>query len=176
MRRKRHSGTDLIIDLTSLLDVIFIILAMYMCIFSDMAKNIQSENSTTGPINGATKIAEDLDNYILIESVYSSFDISKPQNRTLSFIAATSTGDLEAKEEAKKNVQEYKIESEDSAMQFEEFEKAVRDSIEKNSDRELVILKLNKGENTILYRDETRILEFFNKLAEDYPDMNFTIK
>ena len=170
MRLKRNSHIDLIIDLTSLLDIIFIILAMYMFKYSDMATTFKNNDSLIGPGDNAEQIASELDDYVLIESVYSTFDPSHPENRTISYKSASSMKDINDNE----NVEQFNIMSEDPEGQFDTFEQRLRNDIAAHADKDLIILTLNQGDRMILYRDENRILKLFNELKEN--NSNITIK
>ena len=170
MRPKRNSHIDLIIDLTSLLDIIFIILAVYMFKYSNMATTFRNTDSQNGPGTGASQIVADLDDYVLIESVYSTFDPSHPENRTISYKSATSMKDINDTE----NVETFELISEDTTGNFNAFEQRLRNDVASHQDKDLIILTLNQGDKMILYRDETRILKLFNDLKES--NSNITIK
>lgn len=169
MRRRRNKRDDLIIDLTSLLDVIFIILLVVMCSQQMTKWNYESqEQAAIEKVQDAEAIAElyedqmethdKLNEYVLKLSVYSDFNpdqITVRKVRILKELEAIETIDLIGA---------------DTAEAFAQLESNLITYIQENSDKP-IILSLNEGDEKILYRDEKTILAIFEKLSEEYTNV-----
>ena len=169
MRRRRNKRDDLMIDLTSLLDVIFIILLVVMCSQQLTKWDYESrEQEATETVRDAEAIAElyqdqmetqdNLNEYVVKLSVYSDFNpeqITVRKVRILKELQAIETIDLIGAE---------------TADAFARLEENLVAYIQENSDKP-VILSLNEGDEKILYRDEKTILAIFEKLSEEYTNV-----
>ena len=169
MRRRRNKRDDLMIDLTSLLDVIFIILLVVMCSQQLTKWDYESrEQEATETVRDAEAIAElyqdqmetqdNLNEYVVKLSVYSDFNpeqITVRKVRILKELQAIETIDLIGAE---------------TADAFGRLEENLVAYIQENSDKP-VILSLNEGDEKILYRDEKTILAIFEKLSEEYTNV-----
>lgn len=169
MRRRRNKKDDLMIDLTSLLDVIFIILLVVMCSQQLTKWDYEGrEQEATETVRDAEAIAElyrdqmethdNLNEYVVKLSVYADFNpeqITVRKVRILKELQAIETIDLIGAE---------------TADAFARLEEKLAAYIQENSDKP-VILSLNEGDEKILYRDEKTILAIFEKLSEEYTNV-----
>lgn len=169
MRRRHNKRDDLIIDLTSLLDVIFIILLVVMCSQQLTKWDYESQEQTAiEKIRDAEATAElykdqmethdKLNEYVVKLSVYADFNpdqVTVRKVRILKELQAIETIDLIGA---------------DTAKAFEDLEKSLVSYIQENSDKP-VILSLNEGDEKLLYRDEKTILAIFEKLSEEYTNV-----
>ena len=169
MRRRRNKRDDLIIDLTSLLDIIFIILLVVMCSQQLTKWDYESqEQAATEKVLDAEAAAElyrdqmethdKLNEYVVKLSVYSDFNpnqITVRKVRILKELQAIETIDLIGA---------------DTSDAFAQLEESLVAYIQENSDKP-VILSLNEGDEKILYRDEKTILAIFERLRETYTNV-----
>lgn len=169
MRRRRNKRDDLIIDLTSLLDVIFIILLVVMCSQQltkwdyesqeqIAAEKIRDAEAKSELYQDQMETHDKLNEYVLKLSVYSDFN---PEQITVRKVRILK--ELEA-------IQTIDLIGADTADAFAKLEKSLADYIAENSDKP-VILSLNEGDEKILYRDEKAILAIFEKLSESYTNV-----
>ena len=169
MRRRRNRKDDLMIDLTSLLDVIFIILLVVMCSQQLTKWDYESrEQEATETVRDAEAIAQlyqdqmetqdNLNEYVVKLSVYADFNpaqVTVRKVRILKELQAVETIDLIGAE---------------TADAFARLEENLVAYIQENSDKP-VILSLNEGDEKILYRDEKAILAIFEKLSQEYTNV-----
>lgn len=169
MRKKRNIRGDVVIDLTSLLDVIFILLLVVLCGQQGINKNltekgIEQENAIA-QANETREIYEDMiDMEDNIQQMVWAASIAVPYEKTEI-----------TKREIKLLVEGKEIESfplignevEESINQFRE---VLIEYIESNQERP-VILSLNDNDDNILYRDETRVNDIMTELIETYSNV-----
>ncbi len=160
MRRRNRTRDDIIIDLTSLLDVIFIVLLIVVC-----------DQRTMGAQEEASKKAYDIQramyedmvetsgSYNLFVSVYSKYDEDNPVSRV---IYVQKKGEEEAGAT-------FELDGNDVKGEMDEFKDYLAAYIEDNPGKP-VVLSLNENDDDILYRDEKAILEIFDELNEN-PDV-----
>lgn len=169
MRRRHNKRDDLIIDLTSLLDIIFIILLVVMCSQQltkwDYESQEQAAIEKVRDAEATAELYEDqmethdkLNEYVLKLSVYSDFN---PQQITVRKVRILK--ELEA-------IETIDLIGADTGSAFAKLEKSLADYIAENSDKP-VILSLNEGDEKILYRDEKTILAIFERLSESYTNV-----
>ena len=166
MRRRRKRNNDLIIDLTSLLDIIFILLLVILC-GEQIAKEqyVNQEQVATEKVQEAEaakvlyedqlEISDSLNQYVNAISVYSDYN---PDQITVRKIRVLK----EAQE-----LESYDLIGADTEAAYEEFEACLVEYITENPEQP-VILSLNEGDEKILYRDEKAILEIFEALSDEY--------
>lgn len=170
MRKKRKGlKSDIIIDLTSLLDVMFILLLVVLCSQSRINESLeQSGVEYERAKNQAEEayrlyqdqldMADQLNQYVWAVSVvvpYDENEITKRQIKVLKEGAEIESFDLIGN-----NV-------EDSAKDFEE---SLTDFIQNNRENP-VILSLNEEDDNILYRDEVMVEEIFTELCKKYSNV-----
>lgn len=170
MRRKRGSSrSDIIIDLTSLLDVIFIILLVVLCgqssINQDMVDVQAGAEQAKAQAEAEYKLYEDqremadsLNQLVCTVSVMVPYDENEVTKRTIQLLVEG--------EEIKPIV----MTGNDVTKAIAEFKECLVGYIKENADRP-VILSLNEDDDNILYRDEVMVNELFAELAGDYDNV-----
>lgn len=164
MRKKRWTKSEIIIDLTSLLDVIFIILLVVICNQQKLSEKLATEKADYETMvqeaqNEAYLYQDMLDsgnNYSHIISVYSYVEDS------------ITTRHIVVKHNDEETVT-YDLVGNDITDQYKLFSDMLEQIIEDNLDKP-VILSLNEKDEAILYRDEKKILEIYNALKA-YPNV-----
>ncbi len=157
MRRKNRTRDDIIIDLTSLLDVIFLVLLVVIV----QQKNITAETQTAKAENEIQKaLYEDMldtaGSYDLFVSVYSRYDEKNPVSRTIY---------VQKKGEEKPGAT-FELNGNDVEGEMKAFKDYLTGYIEENPDKP-VILSLNENDDDILYRDEKAIQAIYDELNEN---------
>lgn len=170
MRRKRRgSGRDVLIDVTSLLDVMFIILLVVLWGQQNKEENLiqmqtEAEYAKTQAeseyklYEQQTELASHVNQMVWAASVVVPYDENDVTKRTIRV--------LKEGEE----IESFALignQVDDSVAAFRE--SLVR-YIEANQDRP-VILSLNENDNNILYRDEVMVTELFMELAKEYSNV-----
>ena len=167
MRRKRRgSKGDVLIDLTSLLDVIFIILLVVMCGQNAVETNLKQAQADAEDAMHQAKaeqmlyeqqleIADNINSYIFAVSVVVPYDKTDVTHRTIQI--------LKEGEE----IESFELVGNNVTASTEAFRKSLTEYAEVNKDRPL-ILSLNERDDNILYRDEVMVTEIFQELARKY--------
>lgn len=166
MRRGRNKRDDIIIDLTSLLDVIFIILLVVTCSQQltkmDYKAQEQVAQETVREAEAASKLYEDqmetqdkLNEYVLKLSVYSDFNPEQITVRKVRILKEL------------QQIESFDLVGADTAAAYEAFRMSLVEYIKANTDKP-IILSLNEGDEKILYRDEKAILQIFDELSAEY--------
>lgn len=174
MRRKRRNGrNEVFIDLTSLLDVIFIVLLLVICSYhSEKEKNKQENTAAHEYMSKAIADAEsdsqaytdmidtqdNLQKYIWTASIVVPYD---PDEITVRHIKVLTED---------KEIMSFDLIGNDVAGGVQEFRDSLTDYIKKYADRP-VILSLNENNDKILYRDEKAINEVFDELMNTYDNV-----
>lgn len=165
-RSKRGSGGDVVIDLTSLLDVIFIILLVVLLGQNTIENNLkQAQANAEDVMAQATaeqklyeqylEIADNINQYVFVVSVVVPYNKDDVTQRTIQI--------LKEGEE----IERFELSGNNVAGAVEDFKKSLIRYIETNNDRP-VILSLNEKDDNILYRDEAMVLELFYELTGTY--------
>lgn len=170
MRKRRNTG-NVLIDLTSLLDVVFIVLLVVVCqlqgtksaIAQDKAdiQNQQAEMQAQqemyeDQIESMDKVAD----YVAFISVNAHFD----SNLTTRHIVVMNSD----KSSEIPDIAELKGMSVSEG--FSDLREYLESYLQENPER-MVVLSLNEGDEDILYRDEKEIKRLFNDLASQYPNI-----
>ncbi len=170
MRKRRNTG-NVLIDLTSLLDVVFIVLMVVVCqlqgtksaIVKDKAdiQNKQFEMQAQqemyeDQIESMDKVAD----YVAFISVNAHFD----SNLTTRHIVVMNSDKLSEIPD----IAELKGMSVSEG--FSDLREYLESYLQENPNR-MVVLSLNEGDEDILYRDEKEIKKLFNELASQYPNI-----
>lgn len=170
MRRKRNgSGRDVLIDLTSLLDVMFIILLVVLWGQTSTEGKLEQSRVENEYAKAKTEaeyrlyeqqlqIADSINQYVWAVSVvvpYNEYDVTQRTIRILK----------EGEE-----IESFELVGNNVTASVEAFKQSLIGYIEKNADRP-VILSLNEKDETILYRDETMVSELFMELAKEYANV-----
>lgn len=177
--------SDIAIDLTSLLDVIFIVLLIVMCSQNLTAETREQEAETREQEAAeATMDAEktkelysqhmekyeETDRFVLFIDVSAAItDSQKPSERRVRVLSGV--------EEAGEAPYELTLTPANDSARYEELHKYLDGKIKDyggggpegdEGAKRPVILTVNKGDEDILYRDEMSIELIFQKLREDY--------
>ena len=191
--RERLSKTDIVIDLTSLLDVIFIVLLIVMCseqhgtmdAKSEAAAAQESVSTTLTAAQETLDTAEDMlkaaeetkelydrhteeyenvDTYVRFIDITSSYDSAGD----LSIRSIRVISGLNASNEEK--VISVTAATEQSAYDtlYKYLESEIAAAVNEEGQTTPVILTVNKNDENILYRDEVAIENIFRKLSEEY--------
>lgn len=166
MRKKRKSRGDIVIDLTSLLDVIFILLLVVLCGQQGINENLKEKSieqeNAVAQADATREMYEDMiDMEDNIQQMVWAASIAVPYEKTEI-----------TKREIKVLVEGEEIESfpligNDVEESINQFREVLIEYIESNQDRP-VILSLNDNDDNILYRDETRVNDIMTELIETY--------
>lgn len=165
-RKRRYSKGDVLIDLTPLLDVIFIILLIVMWgqntvetnlkqAQADAEEAMQQTNAEHMLYEQQLEIAENINSYVFAVAVVVPYDKTDVTQRTIQI--------LKEGEE----IESFELVGNNVTASVEAFEKSLMKYIEANKDRP-VILSLNEQDDNILYRDEVMVTEIFNELTKEY--------
>ena len=175
---RKRSKSEIIIDLTSLLDVIFLILMVVICKMTLMQNELEN-NTKEADIKAEEASAlydeanakeqlfldkldtqDKLNEYVWAVSVYASYSSDKITNRLIRVSAEDQ--DLQTFELI--GTQDKNEES------FNALKDYLAENIEDNKDVP-VILSLNENDEHILYRDEKRIKQIFEELKNEFPNV-----
>ena len=181
--RKKHSRTDFVIDLTSLLDVIFIVLLIVMCgqkLLSDDTKeaaakaeemieaadeSLRESDALQEYYRRHTEAFENTEKYVRFVDVVAYFDSStRISDRTVIISAGIDDGTELVK---------IPVTAANEQEGYAQLQKYLTGIIEEATDGVSVpvILSLNRGDESILYRDETAISNIFEYLASQYDNV-----
>ncbi len=169
---KKHKITgNVLIDLTSLLDIVFIVLLVVLCRLqgteNELARDMeyvktQQEETQVKQELYDDQIAgfEDLEEYLSFISVNAHFD-EDLITRHISIMNSDKGSEIPEITELK-------------GTSVSEGYSDLKDYLEKyvmeDPDR-VVVLSLNEGDEDILYRDEKEIQRIFNELSGRYPNI-----
>ena len=172
MRKRRRRG-DIFIDLTSLLDVVMIVLLVVICHLQMLETSANDQNSETkeqlqaaemklGEAEEAADLykeqlnaMEGMSEYLVFISVSIPYD----ENPEIRHIRLTSTDDADGKIREIADLKGAEV-----SEGYEELEQYLKNTASKNPDK-TIVRSLNKNEDRILYRDQERVLELFDSLA-----------
>ncbi len=190
MNRQRYNKGDILIDLTSLLDVVFIVLAIVLCNQQYQTKTLetaeeqlmQERDSIEQKQNEMNErerqvaereeaadsqyvlykdqldMKEDLQQYVLTVSVNVGYVTPDMKERNINILLC-----------GEENPETFHLKGENTE-ELNTFEEKLKKCIEGNDDKP-VILSLNEDEEKILWRDEKRIKEIFEKLGNNYDNV-----
>lgn len=167
MRRKRRgSGRDVLIDLTSLLDVMFIILLIVMWGQNNTEDQLRQQQAEAEQAQVQTEqeyrlykdqleTADSLNQLVWAVSVivpYDETDVTKRQIQIL---------------KEGEQIESFDLVGNRVTDTVEKFKQSLVTYIEANKDKP-VILSLNEEDDYILYRDELMVKEIFSELSAEY--------
>ena len=172
-RKRRNAGNGVLIDLTSLLDVIFILLLVVVCSYNyEKQKNEQDAVVARESMTSAQAEAE------ADSKAYT--DMLETQNALQDYVwAASIVVPFEPDEITLRHIKVLREDSEivsidlagnDVSESIEQFRDILTDYISEHSDRP-VILSLNENDDSILYRDERMINEILNELSDTFDNV-----
>lgn len=167
MRRKRNSSkSDVLIDVTSLLDVIFIVLLVVLLGQSNVEANLKQAQAEAEAAKAEMnaeqmlyeqqqEIADTINRLVFAVSVVVPYDKADVTHRTIRI--------LKENEE----IESFELVGNNTEASVEAFKKSLVTYVEANKDRP-VILSLNERDDNILYRDEVMVTEIFYGLTKEY--------
>lgn len=177
MKRRHRVKPDIIIDLTSLLDVIFIILLVVIGRQSMMTEKQEAELSeNNSAVLEAQALVEeakakyelfmdqmmeanDMNEYVCVISVVSTYSEKDVTTRT---IMVLKRGEL--------TEDRIQLQGENVDKRLGEFKELLKKYIEENQDYP-VVLSLNENNEKLLYRDENYIKTIFGELMDEYDNV-----
>lgn len=164
MRRARNRN-DIVVDLTSLLDVIFILLLVVLCAQSTMTYKLEDEQSRLDDATDQTEESKwlydnqvDLVNNVWAVSVIVPYDENEITKRQIKFLIRG------------EEIESIDLVGNDVTESINEFKNSLVEYIEQNKDLP-VILSLNENDEDILYRDEVMVNDVFNELVKTYSNV-----
>ncbi|MBR5968567.1 MAG: hypothetical protein IK001_08235 [Lachnospiraceae bacterium] len=182
--RNRHSKTDFVIDLTSLLDVIFIVLLIVMCgqkLLSDDTKeaaakaeemieaadaSMRESDALQEYYRQHTEAFENTEQYVRFVDVVAYFDSStRISDRTVIVTAGMDEGTELVK------IPVTAANEKEGYEALQKYLTGIINEVNNGGAPVPVILSLNRGDDSILYRDETAISNIFEYLASQYDNV-----
>ena len=168
--RNKKNRTDILIDVTSLLDVVFIILLIVITQISGSQTGLEAREAKAEEAMREAKTQQEIyrdqldsqgkvNDYIEFISVVSTYDPDTLTDRdiTMHFSAEDEEETFTLKGEAVDEV-------------YEEFTDSLTGYIGGHPDK-VIVLSLNEGDEDILYRDEKRIQDIFTDLSSSDPNV-----
>ena len=169
MRKRNRKKSDILIDLTSLLDVVFIILLVVICREQKLTVDQKEQTENLAVLEQQAQAqyelyldqldtAEQINDYFVQVSVNSSYNKEDITDRIVSVLR-----------KGEKETKTFNVLGQNSQI-WTEFRVYLKDYIEQNPEKP-VILSLNEGDEKILYRDEKMIKKIFEELSETYKNV-----
>ncbi len=173
MRRIRRGKSDVIIDLTSLLDVIFILLMVVLARQQVAGMDLEKKEVFVTELQSSLEKTEaeerdklrlyteqlDIAEKTAIITVTATFDPVEPKVRTLKIL-----------KNGNEKADEFLLRGADTAEAFAAFEKKLNEYI-RSSEGMPVILSIADDGSEILYRDQQKIESIFNGLSDGSDDI-----
>lgn len=167
MKRQRESKNrgDILIDLTSLLDVIFILLMIVLCnhqnatneVLAQQEEAVQLTEQAKAQLQLCADQLDTVDTFCLV-SINARYE---PNNVTTRHVYVQING---------KNIEQIDLRGNNTKEQFDQLEERLKDYIESNEGKP-IIFSLNEGDESILYRDEKAIQKIFDDLKNSSKDV-----
>ncbi len=166
MRKTRNKG-NILIDLTSLLDVVFIVLLVVLSLLQEKEGVMEQQQADIQ--NEQAALAS------LQEQYDDQLDSLKGLEQYVAFISVNSRYDTDLvtrhieviKSDQGSVIPEISVLKRLSTDGFDELKEYIESYIREHPDR-VVVLSLNEGDEDILYRDEKAIKNMFNELKAEY--------
>ncbi len=169
-KHKRRDG--IVIDLTSMLDIIFIVLLVLVCYIKLSGNSVAEEREALKEqrkdLSRQQSIYEQQieainskGEYVVFISVDSSFSEENPRKRNI-FV-------LNSDKSNGKPPEIPELDGQDINEGYMELNSYLSDYIGKNKDK-IIVLTYNEGDKDILYTDEKEIDKIFTELQSAYPD------
>ncbi|MCR5237317.1 MAG: hypothetical protein K6E34_08985 [Lachnospiraceae bacterium] len=157
---------NILLDLTPLLDVIFIILLIFVSQTIQLKKTSAGEAQRLQDEYKEAKKEYDLrnemiDDYYTFVTVISTYDEENPENREIRISRDPNEAD-----------QIITLNGSDVEQEYSEFEECLKGYIDPGREAPIVF-SLNQGDERILYRDENRIREIVEKLQNSNNNVYF---
>lgn len=169
MKKRRNVRNGVLIDLTSLLDVIFILLPVFICSYrfevqkNAMAKEKSESEKAEAEANSQAyadmiDTQDNLQKYVWSASIVVPYEPNEITKRHIKVF----TEDTE--------IISIDLIGNDVAESVKEFRDSLTEYIERHSNRP-VILSLNANDDKILYRDEKAIDEILDELSTTFDNV-----
>lgn len=176
MKRRHRAKSDILIDLTSLLDVIFIILLVVIFRQQTLTEKhldqVDNANSVLEEANDLSEearakyelymdqleTADQLNQYVWAVSVYASYHSDNITERHIRILR-------EGEE-----IETFDLRGTNVADSLKQFRETLENYVKEHGDQP-VILSLNEKDENILYRDEKEIRKIFDYLSEEYENV-----
>ncbi|MCR4591074.1 MAG: hypothetical protein K5668_09670 [Lachnospiraceae bacterium] len=173
MRRQRRGKNDILIDLTSLLDVIFILLMVVLARQQVSGMNLTKQQEELDKMRAECREAEteaeekyklyseqlSLAEKTVIITVTAAFDPEEPKNRTLRIL-----------KNGNANADEFSLSGGNTEDAYKAFEEKMSEYVS-SADGLPVTLSIADDGSEILYRDQQRIQSVFNALQSGSGDI-----
>ncbi len=174
MRKKRRNKNDIIIDLTALLDVVFIVLLVLVCQLKDIRSEVeetramaeetmqeasalkQEAESSKYLYENQIETANSLNNYIISISVSVLYQEDNPEIREIRILKENEEFENPIKLEGNTDIKD----------RYDEFEEIITRFADENPEQPILMSLVDNEERT-LYRDENLMLESFDNLSDD---------
>ena len=172
MRKNRHTGNGAVIDLTSLLDVIFIILLAVM-VSSNVDNTSKSDeleqnmkevkhqqdelNNKISQYDNIMQVKDNIDQWVWIVSISVPYE-DDVHKRTISVMSED------------QQIYSYELIGNKTEETFDKFKADLVSQIEGKDCP--VILALNPDRAEILYRDEQKVSDILFELSEEYQNVS----
>ena len=168
MKRSRKKQ-DVLIDLTSLLDIVFILLFVVLCgqqmVGNDINRMQEEVKEEQIQVQALKELYED---QLEAETAFNEMAV------WVSVTAPYNSRDVRQREiyvlERGGNPEKFSMVGNDVDHALKGLEQALVNCIERNADKP-VMLSLDEKEAAILYRDETAIMEVFTRLSGKYKNV-----
>ena len=169
--RKHKSIGNVLIDLTPLLDVVFIVLLVVVCQLQHTKSDIAQDKADLADQQAAIETQKEqyedqldslgnVTDYVSFISVNAHFE-SDLVTRHLTVMNSD-------KESVIPEIAELRGTSVSEG--FTDLRNYLEDYLQEDPDR-MIVLSLNEGDEDILYRDEKEIKRIFNELSSEYPNI-----
>ena len=171
MKNRNRKG-NILIDLTSLLDVVFIVLLIIICKLATDRIALEAEednlSSQAAELESAQSLYEDqidsienISDYIVLISVHAGFDPNDIMTRNIDVLNSD-------KSSPAPSIAALKGPNESEGLTG--LRTYLEEYISSNPDK-TIILSLNENDEDILYRDEKKISGMFAEICSQYPDI-----
>ncbi len=168
--RRRNTRNGVLIDLTSLLDVIFIILLVVICCYNfekqkndieyaeireDLSEQITEAKANSQAYTDMIEIQNDLQKYVWVASIIAPYESDEITIRHIKVLMEDS------------EIISIDLIGNDVADNMLKFKNDLTDYIKKHADRPIII-SLNENNEKMLYRDEKAINAILEELLNNY--------
>lgn len=169
--RKHKSIGNVLIDLTPLLDVVFIVLLVVVCQLQHTKSDIAQDKADLADQQAAIETQK--------EQYEDQLDSLGNVTDYVSFISVNAhfESDLVTRHITVMNSDKESVIPEIAELRgtsvsegFTDLRNYLEDYLQEDPDR-MIVLSLNEGDEDILYRDEKEIKRIFNELSSEYPNI-----
>jgi len=169
--RKHKYKSNILIDLTSLLDVVFILLLIVLCQLNNNKDKVKLAQQQVDAQTAENEVLQEqyldqigkLGDHVTVISVNASFDEKSPETRHISIMNSDQSSNPPEIPELVR-------------MNTDDADKVMKDYIESyinDNPQKVIVLSLNEGDEDILYRDEKRIKSYFKGFRSEHENVRF---